>query len=507
MEQAALRSELENIQDDNKVISISAREAFTKSQTEDSGLESSSMKEMISNFQKRITIMQMEKESTFQLWQMALKAIDMLEEELKEYHRDGKGTKFYEEQMNGVKETYSDAIKALEGKLVQARENFLKQQTLWESSKERIGFLTNEKDELMRKFLNLQKEAREKELAAEKRIENLEQELNASKSEVENTKESRLKLEGKLKEAQKFIANIVAKDNETKSKVSEAIELVESAVKEKEIALQREAHIVEEKLALENSLSKIIDEYKSSLEKEVSKVKESYERNIKKYLLDMKELKIELQQKSTLLDRAQRECRLVEEELEKVRHGSDDFVHHSNSKFLILQQQLQEAEFKLQVNEDACKKKYTARIEQLEEQVTELEEKLLATNEQLKRLQKQTSREIEDRVREADERTKEAVDRYANIERRLIRAIDERESVTAEFRMLQGNFDRETKRKDQERRFLENRIKELQEDIRTATSSMEQTVAHENLLASQINILEFQLKKRSGIDKMYVEIR
>ncbi|XP_046434622.1 sodium channel and clathrin linker 1-like isoform X1 [Neodiprion fabricii] len=502
VEQATLRSQLGNIQESNKATAATVRDTFSKSQINDNGVESPSTKEMISNLQKRITIVQMEKESVFQLWQMALKAIDILEEELRGFHRDGKGTKFYEEQMNGVRETYSDAIKALEAKLVQARENFIKQQTLWETSKDKINVLTTEKDELLRQFLNLQKDSQEKDLAAQQRIETLKAELTLSKSEVRRVTESQIKLEAKLREAQQFIATVVAKDNEAKSKVSEAIELVESAVKEKELALQREARAVEERLALENNVPKIVEEYKTSLETETSKLKEAYERNIKKYALDMKELKVELQQKSTLLDRAQRESRLVEEELNKVRLGSDDFLHHSNAKFLALQQQLQDAEFKLQVNEETCRKKYTLKIQQLEQHVTELEEKLVATGDQLKRMQKQSCREMEERVREADERTKEAVERYANLERRLARTIDERESVTVELRLLQGNFDRDIKRKDQERRFLENRVRELQEDVRAAASSMEQTAAHGDSLARQINILELELKKKAGIEKL-----
>ncbi|XP_012263270.2 sodium channel and clathrin linker 1-like [Athalia rosae] len=505
VEQAALRSELANVQDENKAVANTTRDLFLAVQTEDYGKESINTKEMITNLQKRITIIQMEKESVVQLWQMSLKAIDLLEEELKGFHRDGRSTKFYEEQMNGVRETYSDAIKALEAKLVQARENFIKQQTLWESSKDKINVLTSEKDDLTKKFLDLQKNAQEKDLMAQKHIDTLESELNTSKSEMEKARISQLQLEAKLKEMQQFVATMMAKDTENKSKVSEAIELVESAVQEKELALQREARGIDERLALENRLSKIAKEYEISLETEVSKAKESYERNIKKYLLDMKELKVELQQKSTLLDRAQRECRLVEEELDKVRHGSDDFLHQSNSKFLALQQQLQDTEFKLQVSEDNSRKKYTLKIQQLEQHVTELEEKLVATTDQLKRIQKQSSREIEERLHEADERTKEAVERYANLERRLSRAIDEKESLTVELRLLQGNFDRETKRKDQEKRFLECRVRELQEDVRTAASSMEQTATHADKLAGQIVILEQELNTKTGMQKLVAD--
>ncbi|XP_046493376.1 sodium channel and clathrin linker 1 isoform X2 [Neodiprion pinetum] len=504
VEQAALRSQLGNIQESNKATAATVRDTFSKSQINDNGVESPSTKEMISNLQKRITIVQMEKESVFQLWQMALKAIDILEEELRGFHRDGKGTKFYEEQMNGVRETYSDAIKALEAKLVQARENFIKQQTLWETSKDKINVLTTEKDELLRQFLNLQKDSQEKDLAAQQRIETLKAELTLSKSEVRRVTESQIKLEAKLREAQQFIATVVAKDNEAKSKVSEAIELVESAVKEKELALQREARAVEERLALENNVPKIVEEYKTSLETEISKLKEAYERNIKKYALDMKELKVELQQKSTLLDRAQRESRLVEEELNKVRLGSDDFLHHSNAKFLALQQQLQDAEFKLQVNEETCRKKYTLKIQQLEQHVTELEEKLIATGDQLKRMQKQSCREMEERVREADERTKEAVERVSDTEHRC------KTELIEKMKILQEKCDRRTKELTQHVETHQKLSNKWKEEAKRLTSSFrkrlkelrakvialqkENEELNKELLASRYQLAEFREK-------------
>lgn len=114
------------------------------------------------NLQERLAVLQMEKDSVFQLWQIALKTVDALEEELKSLRTDGKSSKLYAEHIDNVKETYSEAIKALEGKLLQARENFLKQQALWETSKDKIEDLLKEKADVTRKYEAFQKDALEK---------------------------------------------------------------------------------------------------------------------------------------------------------------------------------------------------------------------------------------------------------------------------------------------------------------------------------------------------------
>lgn len=103
-----------------------------------------------------------EKDSVLQLWHISLNTISTLEEELKGCRTDGKGTKFYQEQAYAIKESYSEAIKMLEEKLSVAKDNFVKHQTLYETSKERNESLTKEKNELAEKYRSLQKDAQVK---------------------------------------------------------------------------------------------------------------------------------------------------------------------------------------------------------------------------------------------------------------------------------------------------------------------------------------------------------
>ena len=128
---------------------------------EECGNEDAYKKE-IQNLQERIMLLETEKDSALQLWHISLDTVSALEDQLKGFHVDEKGTKFYQEQANAIKESYSEAIKMLEEKLALARNNFIKHQTLYENSKERINSLTREKNELVEKYRNLQTSAQDK---------------------------------------------------------------------------------------------------------------------------------------------------------------------------------------------------------------------------------------------------------------------------------------------------------------------------------------------------------
>lgn len=117
---------------------------------------------IIINLKERITVLQMEKDSAVQLWQVSMKAVDALEQELKNRPIDSKDVKFYEEQLKDVRQSYSEAIKALENKLLQAKENFTKQQSLWMSSKETIESLKREKQDLTKKLQESQQDTQQR---------------------------------------------------------------------------------------------------------------------------------------------------------------------------------------------------------------------------------------------------------------------------------------------------------------------------------------------------------
>ncbi|XP_008201964.1 WEB family protein At4g27595, chloroplastic isoform X1 [Nasonia vitripennis] len=482
LEQSKLRLEIETLRKENQNASESIRRSLTECDhrvCNDIAYD----KEAYANLEKQVTILQMEKDSVLQLWKMALKAIDVLEEELKTVHKEDRNTKFYQEQINNIKETYSEAIRALEVKLNAAKDNFFQQQALWEQSKQKIDQLTREKNEISQQLSFSQQQTLEKEKNYQASIDHLKESLSHFKSELEQTKQSKIDLEEKLKNAQIHVNTMLVKDREAKCKVSDAVDLVEATMKEKEVVLRREAQLLEEKNRLENQLSKLSEEYTSRLETEVLKAKEIYNKNVKKYLLEIKELKAQMREQATLLDRSQRELRLAEEELEKAKHSSDNNIQKSNLRISALEQTLHDRDLRLQSGDVSHKNVYDDRIYHLERQINHLQEKLSETTEKLRRVHLQNSREVDDHIREADDRARDIMDKCLNFERQLSRALMDKENLSADLHALEASFQKEIQKRNHEKMLLENKVRDLQEKV----VSTENIVSESRILTDNVS--------------------
>lgn len=257
----------------------------------------------------------------------------------------------------------------------------------------------------------------------------------------------------------------MAKNEETKCKMAEALDLIESAVKEKDFVLQREAQLAEQNVRLETRLTSLAEEHAIKMREETARLKDVHEHNVKRYLAEIKELKSELREKVTLLDRSQRESRLAEEELERMRRDSEDLLEKSAAKIRTFEQALKQTDSKLEACNEMCKRQYNLEVQQLREKIVNLEEKLVTSNEKLKQLQQENSTDMRDRIKLADERTKDAIDRYVSLEGQLVKATDDKESLATELRSLQSAFDREIHKRDYERCTLETKIDELQANL------------------------------------------
>ncbi|XP_043289070.1 citron Rho-interacting kinase-like [Venturia canescens] len=504
-EQKRCRAELERLTLETKRASELARVSFSRGNGEKC-LDIEINGESLVNLKKRISILEMEKETVYQMWQMTLKTIGTLEEELKCTQNEGKATKYYEEQMEGAKEMYSEAIKSLESKLRRAKDNFSKNQALWESDREKRESLMAEKMELERKLSMIEKEAREKEESNARLIESLKSKVESSRNELEKVAEEKLELHEKLQEARSFATLTIAKSEESKRKVAEALEIAETALKEKEVAVERETRVEEERARLELRLKVLVEEYTTRLDRELVAVRESFERGNKKCALEMKELKIELREKVTLLDRLERENKLLEDELEKVGRGSEAFIQKSSANVLDLEEKLREARTKIETCEENCRKRYEDKIQQGEERMAETEARLAACNDRLRRMQFYGNKELDERIGDANERTKEILERYSILERRLARTLDEKENIACQMRTLRKDYDREVATKDTERRSYEFRIRELQDHLRIANDEIEKVNSRSATLMKQIenlqrNILENDTAGLSDLEK------
>lgn len=286
--------------------------------------------------------------------------------------------------------------------------------------------------------------------------------MSAAKLEIQRLNHLKSDLERSLNESRRVASNIMTKNEETKCKMAEALDLVESAVKEKDFVLQREAQIAEQNARLETRLTSIVEEHAVKMREEITKLKNAHEHNVKKYLLEIKELKSELREKMMLLDQSERESKLAEEELEKMRRDSENLLEQSAAKILTFEEALKQTDSKLEACNEICKRQYNLEMQQLREQIVNLEKKLVTSNEKLKQIEQQNSIDVRDRIKLADEKTKDAIDRYVNLEGQLVKATDDKKSLATELKSLQSAFDREIHKRDYERCALETKIRELE---------------------------------------------
>lgn len=308
-------------------------------------------------------------------------------------------------------------------------------------------------------------------------------------------------LERRLNESRRVASNIMAKNEETKCKMAEALDLIESAVKEKDFVLQREAQIAEQNAKLETRLISITEEHVVKMRQEITKLKDAHEQNVKKYLLEIKELKSELREKAMLLDRLERESKLAEEELEKMRRDSEELLEKSTAKILTFEQALKQTDSKLEACNEICKRRYNLEMQQLREKIANLEVKLVTSNEKLKQIQQQNSMDVQDRIKLADERTKDAIDRYVNLEGQLVKATDDKESLAIELKSLQSAFDREIQKRDYERSTLETKIHELEANL------LKENYIMEGKSGTNISPIQVSSQHRADTSKHTLDIR
>ncbi|XP_078042391.1 uncharacterized protein LOC144472857 isoform X1 [Augochlora pura] len=490
VEQNSIRNELEILRNESQKVH-DIKESLNRIHLEECGSQDSHKKEL-ANLQERLVLLETEKDSALQLWHISLNTISALEEELQGLRTNGKGTKYYQEQANAIKESYSEAIKMLEEKLTQTKDNFIKHQTLYQTSKERVESLTKEKDQLLDKYRNLQTEYQEKDRNNQITIETLKRELAYAKAESNKIAQTKLELEKKLNEVRRYAENIVEKDKETKNKMAEAIDLIESAVREKDLVLHREALISEEKSRLENRLTIIANEYDAKIQELTKKTQDEMELHKKAYLTEIKEIKTELKEKTALLEKTQRELKFTEEELSKVRRDS-------NEKLLDYEQKAKRLEFQLQVyNETMAKNTYDVEIKQLKDKIATLENNLVSSNNKLQKLEWHQSTNVEDQMKKTDRDNRDILKQYSDLENQLSKTLGDKENLILQMNTLKHDFDHEIQKRDHERYSLENKIHELEINLQK-TNCMKENKLRDNF-NDEVNSYLHEMKNKRSLD-------
>ncbi|XP_047121595.1 sodium channel and clathrin linker 1-like isoform X1 [Schistocerca piceifrons] len=377
-EHAQLKNELKKVLHENDVLSEKLKVKL------DSKVCSRDHKnsDLVSNLEKQLQAALQEKEVAVDMWQVSVKEVDILEKELKLYQNSTHVETAYRE-LNKTKEEYSVALKLLEAKLVEVSRD---------ESKERLRNKILEKDLIEVKN---QKEALSKELQENSLLlkEVLERECKLmEKLHCSGNKETELihktetlnatckDLEAALMTCHKNMEDLITRESEAQEKVREAITLVEAAIAEKDSALMREMQINQENVQLQKALQNVSEEVNKNVKKETDLVKKHCNSKMEIFLRDMRNLEMNLKEQSEKLEKAQQECKKLEEELRKVHTENMIFAVNSNKhteeNLKALYQQLHKAEKdKLQISKE--KDELLTRIQHIQERHTlEIQEQM-----------------------------------------------------------------------------------------------------------------------------------
>lgn len=299
-----------------------------------------------------------------------------------------------------------------------------------------------------------------------------------------------MELEKKLNEVKIYADNVMERDKETKKKMAEAIELIESAVREKDMILHRETLVLEEKTRLEHRLNIIANEYDGKIQ-ELNKItRDEIEQNTKKYLTEINELKSEVKTKTIETEKAQRELKFIEEELNKIRRDS-------SVKILEYEQKAKRMEFQLQIyDETIVKNKYDIEIKQLKEKIIILEDKLGSSNDKLQKLEQQQTINTQDQIKKIDGENKDKMKQYSDLENQLAKTLDDKENLVMQLKSLKHDFEYEIQKRDNEKYSLENKIRELEINLHKATCIAENNP--KNNITSEIN--PYNIKAKPSFD-------
>lgn len=272
--------------------------------------------------------------------------------------------------------------------------------------------------------------------------------------------------------------------------MAEAIELIESAVREKDMILHRETLVLEEKTRLEHRLNIIANEYDGKIQ-ELNKItRDEIEQNTKKYLTEINELKSEVKTKTIETEKAQRELKFIEEELNKIRRDS-------SVKILEYEQKAKRMEFQLQIyDETIVKNKYDIEIKQLKEKIIILEDKLGSSNDKLQKLEQQQTINTQDQIKKIDGENKDKMKQYSDLENQLAKTLDDKENLVMQLKSLKHDFEYEIQKRDNEKYSLENKIRELEINLHKATCIAENNP--KNNITSEIN--PYNIKAKPSFD-------
>ncbi|XP_030047597.1 sodium channel and clathrin linker 1 isoform X2 [Microcaecilia unicolor] len=360
-----MRLKLEDVIHENEKLHRQLRE-FVEKQLEslpagsDVGSDLHPEEQMIISLQEQLHLANQEKEHALELWQTVAEELDRLQQLYQEHMTEAQIHVFERQKQKDQLTSFQQLTKQLHEAKEQVEST--NQQFLQTVTKQNLEIeqlhkqlrqakldlraATVKVDDMTKLMENLQEQIRQKEEdmvavqgreeAADKRLQQLqsaitqlETRLRVAAQDVEQLGRERTSLEKQVGELQAKCSDLEEERYEAVARVRDSMQLVEEANLQKDQAFLRERQKDSEIKQMKEAMSLLIQEAAARTRKEVETARKHYNIQISQLTEDLSALQMDCSDKQSQIERAIREKRAAEEELEKMyREGRGNEGDH-----------------------------------------------------------------------------------------------------------------------------------------------------------------------------------
>uniref|UniRef100_A0A8C1K8Y0 Sodium channel and clathrin linker 1 n=1 Tax=Cyprinus carpio TaxID=7962 RepID=A0A8C1K8Y0_CYPCA len=281
----------------------------------------------ISNLEEQVKCAVEEKERALQMWQTASHELDRLQTQYQSSISDGQIHAVERQHMQTNQQflkTVAEQSSELEELRSQLRQAKLEQRSSATKVEEMTRLLQNVQDQMQRREEDAA-EAQGREEASDRRLQQLqaalkqlEARLKAAMQDSESVRRKQTDWERQVGELQGRCSSLEEEKFEALSRLRNSIQLAEEASLQREQAQLREKQRAEELEKMKDAMKQLIQDAAMRTRKEVESVRKQCNVQIHRMAEELSALQLECADKETQIERAHRERKAVEEELEKV---------------------------------------------------------------------------------------------------------------------------------------------------------------------------------------------
>lgn len=347
-----VKASLEQVVKENERLHAEQRLSIEKQlQSFSTGAEGSAAADTIaiSNLEEQVKCAMEEKEQALKMWQAAAQELDRLQNEyqstvsdrqihaverqhmqnqLAQVQQHAQKLQLTNQKLESTNQqllkTVAEQSSELEELRSQLRQAKLDQRSSAAKVEEMTKFLQNVQDQMQRREEDVA-EAQGREETSDRRLQQmqtaltqLEARLKAATQDSESVRRKQTDWERQVGELQGRCASLEEEKFEALSRLRSSIQLAEEASLQKEQAQLREKQRAEEMEKMKEAMKRLVQDAAVRTRKEVENVRKQCNVQIQHMAEELSALQLECADKETQIERAHRERKAVEEELEKL---------------------------------------------------------------------------------------------------------------------------------------------------------------------------------------------